>query len=205
MANQVENQENDSMFWKFFWDAAVVVAAAFLYFKTSEVMTAIAPLTLLGQTGLQTLYGIGIALLIEGICLAIHFIKAFRGNMAAQTYKWFLFGVSAFCQFMDRFFVIDAGVTSANIEFFKFLTYGIPVAILGGLLLVGKANDPSSAGKSLSKTKPFRGVRTVWREFLDGGQESTVFSSDTQVVQTTRPSKNGKKEEEVNPTMGERR
>src|SRR5688572_10293594 len=100
------NQNNDSMFWRFFIDAATVAAAAFLYFKTSEVMTAIAPLTLLGQTGLQVLYGLGVAALIEGICLAIHFIKAFKGNMAAQGYKWFLFGVSAFCQFMDRFFVI---------------------------------------------------------------------------------------------------
>lgn len=199
MANQVEHQENDSVFWKLFWDVAVVVAAAFLYFKTSEVMTAIAPLTLMGQTGLQNIYGLGVAALIEGICLAIHFIKAFKGNVAAQTYKWFLFAVSGFCQFMDRFFVIDPGVTSANIEFFKFLTYGIPVAILAGLLLVGSANERRVTHK------PFRGVRTVWREFLDG-EGNTVYSKDTEVVQTTKPSKNGRKpEEEVNPTMGERR
>jgi hypothetical protein len=171
-----DNQNNDNAFWKFFWDVSVVVAAAFLYFKTSEVMTAIAPLTLVGQTGLQTIYGLGVAALIEGVCLAIHFIGAFKTNTAAQTYKWFLFGVSAFCQFMDRFFVLDPSVTSANIEFFKFLTYGIPVFILGGLLLVGKANERRVASRTPSK--PFKGVRNVWREFMDGSQENTRVSRE---------------------------
>lgn len=200
----MDNQNNDSAFWKLFWDAAVVVAAAFLYFKTSEVMTAIAPLTLVGQTGLQTLYGLGVAALIEGVCLAIHFIGAFKGNTAAQVYKWFLFGVSAFCQFMDRFFVLDPSVTSANIEFFKFLTYGIPVFILGGLLLVGKANERRAISRTTQK--PFKGVRTVWREFLDGGESRTpdepvvLNQDDAQVKKIT--SKNGKhrqEEESVNP------
>ena len=176
----MDNQTNDSMFWKFFVDAATVVAAAMLYFKTSEVMGAIAPLTLAGQTGLQVLYGLSVAALIEGICLAIHFIKGFKGNMAAQAYKWFLFAVSAFCQFMDRFFVVDTATTSANIEFFKFLTYGIPVAILGGLLLVARANDSQSVGKSTNK--PFRGVRTMWREFMDGsGSRNVPARPETQV------------------------
>jgi hypothetical protein len=198
----MQNQENDSMFWKVFWDIAVVCAAAILYFKTSEVMTAIAPLTLLGQTGLQNLYGLGVAALIEGVCLAIHFIKAFRGNTAAQAYKWFLFGVSAFCQFMDRFFVLDTSVTSANIEFFKFLTYGIPVFILGGLLLVGKANE-----KRVNSTpqKPFKGVRTMWREFMDGSQENTGVSNKVvrQIEEILEPEKEVE-EQAVNPTNGKR-
>lgn len=201
--------ERDSTFWKFFWDVAVVVAAAFLYFKTSEVMTVIAPLTLVGQTGLQTLYGLGVAALIEGICLAIHFIKAFRNNVAAQTYKWFLFGVSAFCQFMDRFFVLDTSITSANIEFFKFLTYGIPVAILGGLLLVGKANEKRMVTE---RRRPFKGVVNYWDEFLHGSKESTVLSQvvrqpkfvpeDQPVPEEVR--NNGKVPETENFTKGER-
>lgn len=200
----MQNQD-DSVFWKFFWDVAIVVAAIILYFKTSEVMTAIAPLTLVGQTGLQTIYGLGVAALIEGVCLAIHFIGAFKGNTAAQTYKWFLFGVSAFCQFMDRFFVLDPSVTSANIEFFKFLTYGIPVFILGGLLLVGKANERRSVSRTSQKT--FKGVRTMWREFLDG-QENTGVSSEPVVLNEDAnqvnkiTSKNGKRrqeEEHANP------
>src|SRR5215211_5917745 len=102
-----ENQANDNGFWTWFIDVATIIAAAMLYMKTSEVMTAIAPLTLLGQTGLQVLYGTITAALIEGVTLALHFVRGLRGSQNATVYKWFLFAVSGFCQFLDKQMVVD--------------------------------------------------------------------------------------------------
>lgn len=196
----MENQENDSGFWNFFINAAVVVAAGMLYFKTAEVMTALAPVTLIGQTGLAVLYGTVVALLIEGVTLALHFLKRYTDYQRAEYYKWFLFGISTFCQFLDTALVKDTANQTQTEAFFAWAALGILPAIFFGLLWV------RAGGKTVSRTKkPFKGVRRAWKELMDG-EENTVYSTDTEVVQTTKPSKNGKKAdpEEVNPTIGER-
>jgi hypothetical protein len=177
-------ERNDSMFWEFVINAAVVVAAFALYAKTLEVMTALAPVTLVGQTGLSLIYGIIVASLIEGVTLALHFIKGFEGNVRAESYKWFLFLISTVCQFLDETLVKDTANRSEMEGLFSFLALGIVPSIFFGLLWI-KGGATKRTGKPAQR-KPFKGVRTMFREFLDGSNGSNpatqVYAADVEEV-----------------------
>jgi hypothetical protein len=177
-----DNQQNDSMFWDFFINLALVGSAAFLYFKTAEVMTALAPETLLGYKGLGTLYGAGTALFIEGVMLALHFLRRFEGNARAEGYKWFLFGVSTFCQFLDGTVIkqiLGQQQLDATGEFFKWVALGIMPAVAAGLLWV-KGGSKHTAAKRVKK-----GLIPSLKETLYG-TENTEFSNTSQPVQMSQ-------------------
>lgn len=184
-----ENQENDSLFWGFVVDAAIVVAALAMYSKTQEVMTALAPNTLFGQTGISIIYGFAVAGLIEGVMLALHFLKKYVGNNRAEVYKWFLFAVSVFCQFLDKSLFKE--VQTETEAFFAFIALGIVPAVLFGLLWV-------KGGKRVTTTRgPKKGIIPSFRETLYGTQNTVV--SPKEPVQTihaetkeVKESKNGK-------------
>lgn len=126
--------KNDSAFWDFVVNLAIIVAAGAMYSKTQEVMTVLSPNTLFGQVGLATIYGFGVAALVEGVTLALHFLSRFEGNVRAEGFKWFLFGVSTFCQFLDKS-ILKETKTSTE-AFFAFIALGIVPAIFFGLLWV---------------------------------------------------------------------
>jgi len=196
---KMENQ-SDNAFWNFFINAAVVVAAAILYFKTAEVMTALAPKTLIGQTGLSVLYGTATASLIEGVTLALHFLRRYAGNERAEYYKWFLFGVSTFCQFLDTSLVKDTTNQTQTEAFFAWVALGIMPAIFFGLLWVKGAN--TSTGKA--PRRQWNGLIPSFKNLLYGsgnthGQSSTtVLQKDAPAPKKVAVSKNGR-DNEVNP------
>ncbi len=199
-------ENNDSLFWGWFVDVATVIAAAMLYLKTSEVMTAIAPLTLLGQTGLQVIYGMTTAGLIEGVTLALHFVRRFRSNPNATMYKWFLFVVSGFCQFLDKQMVVDAGVSQSPVgSFFAWIALGIPLAVFGGLLWVANSTKTETSGNA---RKAFKGLVPMWNDFFYGNgfvakSPDSVFASETEQVELEEQEKLEEKPEE--PAKKERK
>lgn len=157
-------------FWGYFIDIATLVAMVVLYSKTMEVMAAIAPVTLFGVTGLSLIYGAVVATLIEGTIIAISFIPAFKHNPSAQAYMWFLFGISAFCQFMDKTIVIDQMQNmTAYTEVWVTLTYAIPVFIALGLIVVAQSNQKYAGD---SKPSNWKGARNLFKgtftKFMDG-------------------------------------
>lgn len=196
----MENQENDSVFWGFFLDAAIVVAALAMYSKTQEVMTALAPNTLFGQTGISIIYGFAVAALIEGVMLSLHFLKRYIGNNRAEGYKWFLFLISVFCQFLDKSLFKE--VQTETEAFFAFIALGIVPAVLFGLLWV-------KGGKRVATTRgPRKGIIPSLKETLYGTQNSefskstpatTSYSKDVETTSETAK-KNGKvKEKDIEP------
>jgi hypothetical protein len=141
--------------WESILGIGIVVAAAMLFFKTAEVMSIFAPDTVFGYTGLQDMYGFVTALLVEGMCLALHFIPEMKINFPAQVFKWFLFAVSGFCQVVDGFIIQN---TLANQpDSIKFLVeWGVPLiptAIFLGLLIVGTGESLKFKLPTLFKTK----------------------------------------------------
>ena len=170
-------EKQDSAFWEFIINAAVVVAAFALYSKTAEVMVALAPVTLFGQTGLSLIYGMTVAGLVEFVTLALHFLNAFEGNQRAEGYKWFLFMISTFCQFLDQSLVKDVANRSDIEAFFAWLALGIVPAIFFGLLWVKGGSQTVQR-----KRQRFKGLRPMWDELINGTNgvlpEPQVFGKD---------------------------
>lgn len=197
-----DSQQNDSAFWGFVIDGAIILAAFALYSKTQEVMTALAPATLFGQKGLAILYGFGVAALIEGVTLALHFLKRFDGNTRAEGYKWFLFGISTFCQFLDESLVKNTANQTETEAFFAWIALGIVPAIFFGLLWV-KGGSRSGSGRAVSAKK---GIIPAFKEVLYG-TENTEFSprvvhansKDIEKVKVGKNGKNHEQEAEANP------
>jgi hypothetical protein len=189
--------ENNSE--KTIWDGvlglAMFVAAIMLYFKTAQVMTVFAPSTMFGYTGLEVLFGNVSALLVEGIILALHFIPSMQ-NDSAKVFKWFLFSISAFCQVVDGFVVQNT--LSQQPESIRFLvSWGVPLIptlIFLGLLIIG-VNHGKAENRVRKPSKPFKGVRTMWREFIDGSNgksvpENPVYASEDNQEKLDEPKQN---------------
>lgn len=193
----MNEQENDSVFWGFFIDVAIVIAAFVMFAKTQEVMTYLAPKTLFGQQGLALIYGFAVAALIEGVMLALHFLKRYIGNNRAEGYKWFLFSVSVFCQFLDgSLFKTEKTQTEA---FFAFIAIGIVPAIMFGLLWV------KGGKKTVTARGPRKGIIPSLKETLYGSENTAVSPKEVahtsnMDVEKVKTRTNGKKEEtESNP------
>lgn len=195
----MEQKQSDSMFWNFVIDAAIVAAAFALYSKTQEVMTALAPVTLFGQTGLSLIYGFGVAALIEGVTLALHFLRRFDGNARAEGYKWFLFGISTFCQFLDQAIVKDTANQSEMETFFAWIALGIVPAIFFGLLWVkgGEANG-------IRHSTPFVGIVPLFKQLLYGsvGSPEKVLANASEVKQEVLAEPDESVGKTTNPSEG---
>jgi len=198
----IGNNSNETKgFWSYFLDVATLISMFVLFAKTMEVMSAIAPLTLFGLGGLSYIYGFVVAGLIEGSIIAISFIPAFGSNPAAQAYKWTLFGISAWCQFMDKTIVIDQMKNSnAYTEVWIGLTYAIPVIIALGLIIVAQSNQKTE------KPMPWKGVRNMFGgqldKFLNGSNPDTVSNVPVMVANAleTKKAALDQKEPEVEET-----
>jgi hypothetical protein len=162
------NNQSEKTIWDGVLGLSMFVAAAMLYFKTAQVMTVFAPSTMFGYTGLEVLFGNISALLVEGIIVALHFIPSVQ-NDSAKVFKWFLFAISGFCQVVDGFVVQNTlAQQPESIQFV--VSWGVPLiptVIFLGLLVIGANHGETAHIRKASK--PFKGVRTMWREFLDGG------------------------------------
>lgn len=202
----MNEQNNDNWFLAWLLRVCLVIWAAVMFSKTAEVFTALAPVTILGQTGLETLYGIVTASLIEGVAVVLALLPSTHTNRNATLYAGFLYLISTFCQFLDYSIVKDVATRSETEAFFSWIALGIPSLGFGGLLLLLWTVTSKPNVTQAKRSSNFVGVVPMFRNFIYGSGEKShapvQMQQDTPQIKKVKPSTNGKKaeqEEETNP------
>lgn len=123
-----------------------ILGTLLMFSKTADLMAAFAPASIGGYTGMETMYGIAVALLVDGLVAAMKFKVLFMGK-AKSTIAWgwdivltlFPFVISSFAQVFDSFMVRETLQSQpATIQFLA--NWGIPLIpalIVLGILLYG--------------------------------------------------------------------
>lgn len=126
---------------------AVFGLGLFLTFsKTADLMAGFAPQSFLGYTGIESIYGVCAALLVDGT-IALMKLKSLFGGRARNAIEWvwdmiltvFPFLISGFAQVFDSFMVRQT-LSSQPPEIQLIANWGIPlipIAIVGGFLVYG--------------------------------------------------------------------
>lgn len=164
---------NNKTIWDRILGFAMLVAAAMLYTRTSEIMTAFAPKTVFGYTGLEPLFGNVSALLVEGVILGIHFIPSMKRNESAQFFKWVLFAISSASQVIDGFLVKETiGNQPEVIQFV--VNWGVPLIptiVFLGLLMIGaeaEKNEDGSTSRASVRDVGLKNMLPNFKEIWNG-------------------------------------
>lgn len=198
----MQNQNNGNWFLMGLLKVCLVGWAAVMFSKTSEVLTALAPVAIFGQTGLEVLYGIGTAALIEGVAVLLALLPVTHTNRNATVYTIILFGISTFCQFLDYSLVKQAATQSTTEAFFAWIALGIPSIGFGGLLLLLWTLTRNPEDLRAQRTSSFVGVVPTFQRFWFGKQENTGVSLNKDVRQLkAKSSKNGHENEEEESSL----
>lgn len=123
-----------------------ILGTMLMFSKTADLMAAFAPSSIGGYTGLEVVYGIAVALLVDGLVAAMKLKILFMGrSQSAIAWGWdiiltlFPFMISSFAQVFDSFMVRDT--LQSQPETVQFLaTWGIPLVpalIVLGILIYG--------------------------------------------------------------------
>lgn len=152
-------------------DAGVVIAAIFLFFKTSDVLAYFAPKSLSDIIGMDIgwLYGLLSALLVEGLALTLHFNHRARLSPSAQAVKWTLLAISGACQVFDGFITQNAVAQMSEALRFT-LAYGvplIPLIIMVMIFGIGKLPELDQYGQ-VKEEAGFAGVVPTFRKLIYG-------------------------------------
>ena len=132
-------------------NAAFILGAFLLFSRTSDLMTAFAPASFLGYTGIEAVYGMLSALMVEGLLFSIKFSIGRSRNSIAWVWNIILlavtFGISALAQSIDSF-VVRETLTSQPAEIQWAISWGVPLipAIVVGVLMVKSVFDSIPPG-----------------------------------------------------------
>lgn len=150
---------------------AFILGAILMFSKTSDLMTNFAPSSFMGYEGNSAIYGMGVALMVEGLMVAMKFKAMFERAKGMIEWAWDIiltlvpFGISAAAQSIDSFIIKDT-LASQPSEIQLLVTWGVPAipAVVIGLILVRgfiesaptgmfknvgvSTNAPANAGRS---------------------------------------------------------
>lgn len=158
-----------------FVDAAVVILAILLFFRTADVLTYFAPplLNSLVGTDVSWLYAVTMAFFIEGVALAFHFDRRAHNHTPAKIVKWVLLGISGLCQVFDGNIITDnlASMSGPMKVGFQFGVPLLPLIVVVLLFFVGKLPEDGEARSSwLDRLQNNGGVKShlpnpksIWR------------------------------------------
>ena len=125
------------------WNGVFIIAALVLFSKTADLFTAFAPSQLLGYEGIESYYGMVVALMVEGIFVASKFMIASSKNPIAWLWNFGLmvitFAISAVAQSVDSI-VVAGTLASQPVEIQLAVTWLVPMvpaAVVGMILLQG--------------------------------------------------------------------
>lgn len=137
------------MFNLFVENLVFFIAAVVLFFKTAELLSLFAPKSIFGYEGLQSLYGVICALLVEGLLAATKWSLDKSDNPMAWAYKIVLlvvtFLISASAQVVDGFMIRDTLSTQPPV---------IQMLIQWGVPLVPSLILALAAGKAVFENVP---------------------------------------------------
>lgn len=154
-----------------FVDAAVVVLAGLLFFRTADVLTYFAPPLLNDMVGadISWLYAFTMAFFVEGVALAFHFDPRAHAHTPAKIVKWVLLGISALCQVYDGNIVTNtiAEMSGPMKVGFQWGVPLLPIFVVVLLFFVGKLPE---IGDSVPLT-----VRV--KNWLDNVQDTGIKNS----------------------------
>jgi hypothetical protein len=161
-----------------------LVAALILFLKTSEVLTAFAPNTIFGYHGLESLYGIVTALLVEGLLVTAKLSLSRNQTSYAWLYSLILVivtgGISAFAQITDGFLVKQTLANQPPMVQFLVNT-GVPLVPFIILAL--------SVGKTVFESLPEVEAATKTEEKQPqkaAGKETRQFAADAAAVKVRK-------------------
>jgi hypothetical protein len=194
-----------------FTDAAVVVLAILLFFRTADVLTYFAPPLLNNMVGMDVswLYAVVMAFFVEGVALAFHFDARAHKHTPAIIVKWTLLAISGLCQ------VFDGNIVSGTIAEmsgpmkvgFQWGVPLLPIFVVVLLFYVGKLPDEDEARRSWLDRLQDKGIKSRLpdpRAIWEGRKENTEFSPadvvDANLAQAAPPAPNGQNSGVANPT-----
>ena len=174
-------------------DWTVVGMAILLFFRTADVLSYFSPTILNDIFGFDVslIYGIVCALAVEGVALALHFNRRAIAYTPAIVVKWALLSISAICQVFDGF-VITNTLANQTDTMKAIFSYGVPLIPMFVLVMIFKIGRLPEVGETV-QGKPFKGVRNMWNEFLDGKQDQPATILPSEVNQETLEQQKSKK------------
>lgn len=190
-----------------FVDAAVVILAILLFFRTADVLTHFAPplaSQILGADA-SWLYAILMAFWIEGVALAFHFDKRAHNHAPANITKWILLGISALCQVYDGQIVTDSiSQMSGPMKIgFQWGVPLLPIFVVVLLFWVGKLPEDGGDGRNWLDRLQDRGIKgrlpdpkAIWK-----GRDEVPASEVVQANLQDATNPNGQNSGVVNPTQ----
>lgn len=193
-----------------FVDAAVVVLAILLFFRTADVLTYFAPPFLNGLVGqdVSWLYAGVMAFFVEGVALAFHFDPRAHNHTPAIIVKWVLLGISALCQVFDGNIVTNR-INEMSGPMRLAFEWGVPllpIIVVVLLFFVGKLPDDSSPRPVVGLKNRLPNFNRMWN---GDPVENSVFSPKVveQLEKISESSKNpnGEKSDTANPTKAGQR
>lgn len=198
-----------------FTDAAVVVLAILLFFRTADVLRYFSPPLLNEMIGgdVSWLYAVVMAFFVEGVALAFHFDPRAHKHTPAIIVKWTLLAISGLCQ------VFDGNIVSGTISQmsgpmkvgFEWGVPLLPIFVVVLLFFVGKLPDADETQRGWLDRLQDQGIKSRLpdpRAIWEGRDKNTEFSP-SEVVETNinnelPKSPNGEDKETANPTIGKR-
>lgn len=195
-----------------FTDAAVVILAGLLFFRTADVLRYFSPPLLNEMIGqdVSWLYAIVMAFFVEGVALAFHFDRRAHKHTPAKIVKWTLLGISALCQVYDGRIVTDTvSQMSGPMKIgFQWGVPLLPIFVVVLLFFVGKLPEDGEEHRGWLDRLQDNGIasRLPDPKAILYGRKNTELSPD-EVVQAnlnqntpTPTPANGKNSGVKNPT-----
>lgn len=152
--------------------AVFILGTLLLFSKTSDLMTNFAPEEIAGYVGVQAWYGFGVALMIEGMLVAMKLKMMFERAKNQLEWAWDIvltltpFGISAIAQSIDSFVIAET--LSEQPEPVQFaVAWGVPAipAVIVGMILVRGFIDSApegmfGVGKTNKLGNPIRAIKS---------------------------------------------
>jgi hypothetical protein len=147
-----------------FVDAAVVILAILLFFRTADVLTYFAPPLLNDMVGADVswLYAFVMAFFVEGVALAFHFDRRAHRHTPAVIVKWVLLGISALCQVFDGNIITDnlASMSGPMKVGFQWGVPLLPIIVVVLLFFVGKLPEDGETHRGWLDRLQDRGIKS---------------------------------------------
>lgn len=186
-----------------FLDFAVLGAAVFLFVRTADVLSYFSPSILNDILGFNVniIYGVGCAVLVEGVALALHFNRRAKLSSTAQNVKWALLAISGACQVFDGF-VITNTLAQQTETMRAVFSYGVPLIPLFILVMVfGIGHLPE---EDEVVVRPRVGVRNHLRNIWYGEENTRVSPKVVRQLEQVEEPELEAVGNGANPTNGKR-
>lgn len=142
--------------------------------KTADLMAAFAPSNIAGYEGMETFYGLAVAVLVEGLLLVMKGKALFVKSKSALEWAWdviltlFPFVISALAQPFDSFMVRDT-LSQQPAEIQMILNWGVPAIpslVLLGIMVWGFIHSAPAGlfkGIAVRRDNDHTSVPVSWR------------------------------------------